>query len=139
MKRAMVDGTIGFIHCWDGDVLMAMDQLKDEPDEAAQLHYVLPEEGYARWCDGLTVPVGNNSRYGAHLFMDYLMDPQVAGKNASWVWYLAPIIPASWEYTDPFALTLKPTDEELARSEQFTDVGDFAVNYGEAWREVKSA
>ena len=38
-----------------------------------------------------------------------------------------------------FALTLKPTDEEIARSECFTDVGEFATAYSEAWRQVKSA
>jgi spermidine/putrescine transport system substrate-binding protein len=138
MKRAMKEG-VPFVHCWDGDVLMAVDDLKDEPTTAADLHYVLPDEGFVRWADALVVPVGNNSRYGAHLFMDFLMRPDIAGQNASWVWYLSPIAPASWEYTDPFALTLKPTDEELARSEVFTDVGEFATQYSDAWRQVKSA
>lgn len=91
------------------------------------------------WCDTLTAPVGNNSRYGAHLFIDYLMDPVVAGKNASWVRYLSPIIPDSWDHTSDFALTLKPTDEELERGEQLTDVGEFATACSEAWRQVKSA
>jgi spermidine/putrescine-binding protein len=83
--------------------------------------------------------VGNNSRYGAHLWMDYLMDPKVAGKNASWVWYLSAVAPASWDYTDEFALSLTPTDDELARAEVANDVGEFATAYSEAWRQVKSA
>jgi hypothetical protein len=71
--------------------------------------------------------------------MDYLMDPKVAGANASWVWYLSAVAPASWEYTDPFALSLKPTDEELARAEVSVDVGEFQRAYDEAWRQIKSA
>ena len=138
MKRAMVQGQ-SFVMCWDGDVLMGIDTLGGDEKAKKLLHYVLPEEGFGRWTDGMGIPVGNNSRYGAHLFMNWLMDPEIAGKNANWVWYLSAIIPASWEYTDPFALTLAPTDEELARSEAFSDVGEFAAAYSDAWRKVKSA
>ena len=138
MKRAMVQGQT-LVMCWDGDVLMGIDTLGG--DEAAKelLLYVLPEEGFCLWTDGMGTPVGSNSRYGAHLFMDWLMDPKIAGENANWVWYLSAIIPASWEYTDPFALTLAPTEAQLAVAEQFNDVGEFAQQYSEAWRQVKSA
>jgi hypothetical protein len=36
-------------------------------------------------------------------------------------------------------MSLKPTDEELARAEIINDVGEFATAYSEAWRQVKSA
>ena len=41
--------------------------------------------------------------------------------------------------TDKFALSLTPTDEELERAEVADDVGEFATQYSEAWRQVKSA
>jgi spermidine/putrescine transport system substrate-binding protein len=138
MKRAMVQGQT-FVMCWDGDVLMAIDTMGGDAAAKKLLHYVLPTEGFCLWTDAMSIPVGNNSRYGAHLFMNWLMDPKIAGENANWVWYLSAIIPASWDYTDPFALTLAPTDEELARSEAFNDVGEFATAYSDAWRQVKSA
>ena len=75
--------------CWDGDVLMGIDTLGGDAEAKELLHYVLPEEGFCLWTDGMGIPVGNNSRYGAHLFMDWLMDPKIAGKNANWVWYLS--------------------------------------------------
>jgi spermidine/putrescine-binding protein len=84
------------------------------------------------------VPVGNNSRYGAHLWIDYLLGPKVMGKNANWVWYLAPAT-ASHQFTDKFALSLMPTADELQRSETMDDLAEFAVNYSDAWRQVKSA
>ncbi len=98
-----------------------------------------PTEGFYTWIDNMVCPIGNSSRYGAHLWMDYLMDPKVAGTNASWIWYLSAVAPASWEYTDPFALSLRPTDEELARAEVSVDVGEFQRAYDEAWRQIKSA
>ena len=138
MKRAMVQGQ-PFVMCWDGDVLMGIDTLGGDAKAKKLLHYVLPEEGFCLWTDGMGIPVGANSRYGAHLFMNWLMDPKIAGENADWVWYLSAIIPASWDYTDPFALTLAPTDAQLAVAEAFDDVGEFATAYSDAWRQVKSA
>ena len=138
MKRAMVQGQ-PYVMCWDGDVLMAIDTLGGDAAAKKLLAYTLAEEGFVRWTDGMGIPVGFNSKYGAHLFMDYLMDPKVAGKNASWVWYLSAVIPASWEYTDEFALTLAPDDATLANAEQLDDVGEFATSYSDAWRRVKSA
>jgi spermidine/putrescine transport system substrate-binding protein len=138
MKRNIVQGQY-FVMCWDGDVLMAIDTMGGDAEAQQLVHYVLPTEGFCQWTDGMCIPVGNNSRYGAHLFLDWLMDPKIAGTNANWVWYLSAIIPDSWDYTDPFALTLAPTDEELARAEAFTDVGEFATAYSDAWRQVKSA
>ena len=138
MKRAIVQGQ-SLVHCWDGDVLMAIDALGGDDAAKKLVTFVRPTEGFLIWADTNIVPVGNNSRYGAHLWMDYLMDPKVAGKNASWVWYLSTIAPASWEYTDPFARSLTPTEEEIARAETAEDVGEFASAYSEAWRKVKSA
>ena len=138
MKRAMVQGQT-LVMCWDGDVLMGIDTMGGDEAAKALLHYVLPEEGFCSWTDGMCIPVGNNSRFGAHTFLNWLMDPKIAGANANWVWYLSAIIPASHEYTDPFALTLAPTDAQLAVAEPFNDVGEFATAYGDAWRQVKSA
>ncbi len=138
MKRAIVQGQ-WLVHCWDGDALMGIDALGGDAKAKELVAYVHPMEGFMVWVDPLVVPVGNNSRYGAHLWMDYLTDPKVAGKNASWTWYLSAVTPASWKFTDEFALSLTPTDEELARAEVAGDVGEFATQYSEAWRQVKSA
>jgi spermidine/putrescine-binding protein len=136
MKRAIVQG-VPYVMCWDGDVLMAIDALGGE-DYQDMVGYVLPSEGFVRWTDAMSVPASAASRYGAHLFMNYLLDPEVAGKNASWVWYLS-AVPGSREFTDPFALILTPTDEELARAEQIDDLGEAGVMYQQAWTAVKSA
>ena len=137
MKRAMVQGQ-PLVMCWDGDALMGIDALGGDAEAKKLILFVRPSEGYTLWTDNLVCPVGNNSRYGAHLWMNYLLDPKVEGKNASWVWYLAPET-ASHQYTDKFALSLMPTADELSRSEVIDDVGEFATAYSDAWRQVKSA
>jgi spermidine/putrescine transport system substrate-binding protein len=138
MKRNIVQGQ-WLVHSWDGDCLMAIDALGGDETAKGLVVFVRPTEGYMIWTDNLVMPVGVGSRYGAHLWMDYLSGPEVAGKNASWVWYLSPIEPASWDYTDEFALSLMPTEEELTRAEVADDVGEAAMMYSDAWRQVKSA
>ncbi|RPI31195.1 MAG: spermidine/putrescine ABC transporter substrate-binding protein [Actinomycetota bacterium] len=136
MKRAIVQG-IPYVMCWDGDVLMAIDALGGE-DYQDMVDWVLPSEGFVRWTDAMSMPTSAASRYGGHLFMNYLLDPEIAGQNASWVWYLS-AVPASRDFTDPFALILTPTDEDMARSEEIEDLGEFAAAYQMAWTKVKSA
>lgn len=136
MKRAIVQG-VPYVMCWDGDVLMAIDAMGGE-DYQDMVAYVLPSEGFVRWTDAMSMPASASSRYGGHLFMNYLLDPKIAGQNASWVWYLS-AVPASREFTDPFALILTPTEEQLARAEDIQDLGEFAVAYQQAWMKVKSA
>ncbi len=136
MKRSIVQG-VPYVMCWDGDVLLAIDAMGGE-DYQDMVDWVLPAEGFVRWTDAMSMPASAASRYGGHLFMDYLLDPEIAGQNASWVWYLS-AVPASHEFTDPFALILTPSDEDMARSEEIEDLGEFAAAYQMAWTKVKSA
>jgi spermidine/putrescine transport system substrate-binding protein len=136
MKRAIVQG-VPYVMCWDGDVLMAIDALGGE-DYQDMVGWVLPSEGFVRWTDAMSMPTSAASRYGAHLFMNYLLGPEIAGQNASWVWYLS-AVPGSREFTDPFALILTPTEEDMARSEEIEDLGEFAAAYQSAWTKVRSA
>jgi spermidine/putrescine transport system substrate-binding protein len=136
-RRSIVQG-VPYVMCWDFDALMAIDTMGGD-DEAWQLvDYVLPEEGFMRWTDNLAIPLSAQQRYGAHLFIDYLTKPQVSGKNASWIWCSSPVV-GSEEYTDEFALSVRPSEEELQRSEGFLDLGESAPMYQEAWTKVRTA
>jgi hypothetical protein len=67
-------------------------------------------------CAGPTtscIPTSAEKRYGAHLFIDYVTRPEVSGKNASWIWCSSPV-DGSEEFTDEFALSVRPSEEELA-------------------------
>jgi spermidine/putrescine transport system substrate-binding protein len=134
-KRAMVQG-MPITMAWNGDCLMAMDSLGDREI----LKWVVPEEGFAMWVDNFAIPKGFNSKYAAHLFMDYCLRPEVQVKLSNWIWYLPVMIEkARAAGLDPFVLSTMPTPEEVERGELFDDVGTFGRAYTEAWAEVKSA
>jgi spermidine/putrescine transport system substrate-binding protein len=136
MKRAIASG-LWLTMCWNGDCLMALDEMGGTK-ALSMVSWVLPAEGYCRFVDNMAIPTGANSRYAAHLFLDYCLDPKIQAELVNYIWYNSPV-PDSRQYTDPFALTLVPSDADLQRSENFNDLGAFATNYATAWRSFKSA
>lgn len=136
-RRSIIQG-FPFVMCWDFDALLAIDSMGGDEEAWEKVDFVRPEEGFMRWTDNLCIPTSAKERYGAHLFIDYVTRPEVSGKNASWIWCASPV-DGSEEYTDEFALSVRPTEEELARSEPFLDLGEFASAYQEAWTKIRSA
>jgi len=137
--REIVSGKAPITHCWNGEVGLAYNNLGKGSEKI--LRFVFPDEGFSSWVDTLMIPVGGNSRYGAHLLMDYLMRPDVSAENALWVGYLPP----SQEALDtvkagtPIAEMIIPSDAEMERAEVLGDVGEAAKLYSAAWQRVVAA
>jgi len=136
-KRAIAGG-LPITMCWNGDALMGIDSMS-EPNAKDLVKFLLPTEGFAYWTDNFCCPQGAKSPYGAHLFMDYVLTPEVMGQTSSWTWYLPVEMKAAKPYTDPFVYTITPTPEEMKRSQIGLDLGEFGRNYTEAWTKVKGA
>jgi spermidine/putrescine transport system substrate-binding protein len=132
-KRAMVQG-VPLVHCWNGDVVVALwAGLTPE-----QINYVMPEEAFPIYVDCLCTPVGAPSRYWAHDFMNYVLDPATQGPLSTWIGYFTPVTSAVPD-VDPIVYTFAPTEEDLERGEIYNDLGNFSRVYTEAWAEVKSS
>jgi len=131
-RRLLIQGT-PLCHGWTGYVLQAYDALGPE-----KLEYVLPKEGYMLWCDNAAIPVGAPSPYAAHLFLNYLFDPKIAAEVVDYTWYHSPV-PAAEPYSNPLVWDFLPDEETLARGEFSEDVGEFARNYLDAWKQVRGA
>jgi spermidine/putrescine transport system substrate-binding protein len=79
-------GDLAVTMAWSGDVFAV--QL-DDPD----LRFVLPDEGGMRWTDNMCIPAGAEHPTDAHVFMNYVYDPQIATNITEWVWYESPVEP----------------------------------------------
>jgi spermidine/putrescine transport system substrate-binding protein len=137
--REIVAGVAPITHCWNGEVGLAYNSLGEGSEKI--MRYVLPEEGFSTWVDTLMIPVGGNSRYGAHLLMDYLMRPEVSAENALWVGYLPPSQEAldTVKTGSPVADMIIPTEADMERAEVLGDVGEAAKLYSTAWQLVVAA
>lgn len=68
---------------WSGDAVEIM-------DENPELTYVIPKEGSNVWFDNMAIPKGAANKKGAEQFINFMLDPKNAAKNAEYVGYATP-------------------------------------------------
>jgi putrescine transport system substrate-binding protein len=90
----LANGEICLALGWSGDVLQARDRA-DEAGKGNTIKYLMPKEGAVMFFDMLAIPKDAKHPKNAHLFIDYLLRPDVAAKNSSYVNY-ANSNAASW-------------------------------------------
>ena len=132
MGHAIMRG-VPLVHSWNGDCLKARRKLGGDT-----VAFVLPKEGFPAWTDNMCIPTTARSPYAAHLFIDYLCDPQVNAELSNFTGYSSPIAGAA-SYLDADILALTPTEKEMQRAQFFENLGKFSRAYNDAWAEVKSA
>lgn len=86
---------------WSGDAAEIM-------WENEALDYVVPEEGSNLWFDNMVIPKTAKNIEGAHQFINFMLDPEVAAQNAEYV-----------GYSTPNAAALELLDEEISGDERF--------------------
>lgn len=99
MLLANEEAAVGLV--WSGDASEIM-------DENDKLDYIVPEEGSNLWFDNMVIPKTAKNIEGAHQFINFMLDPEVAAQNAEYVGYSTP---------NEAALALLP--EEIATDERF--------------------
>jgi putrescine transport system substrate-binding protein len=71
---------------WSGDVKQARDRAK-EAGKGIEIRYAIPKEGTIMNFDMLAIPADAPHPHNAHLFINYLLEPDVAAKNSNLVKY----------------------------------------------------
>jgi putrescine transport system substrate-binding protein len=113
---------------WVGDVFQARDRAT-EAKKGVNINYHIPKEGAIMFFDMLAIPADAKHPINAHLFINYLLRPDVAAKNSNKVHY-ANSNAASWEKVSPDVRNdpaiFPPPDvmsklrPDLAKSPEFT-------------------
>ncbi|HVO44857.1 MAG TPA: polyamine ABC transporter substrate-binding protein [Steroidobacteraceae bacterium] len=71
---------------WSGDIKQARDRAR-EAGKGVDIRYSIPHEGAIMNFDMLAIPADAPHPRNAHLFINFLLDPQVAAKNSNQVKY----------------------------------------------------
>jgi len=79
---------------WSGDVLQARSRA-EESKKAFHIKYNIPKEGAVMFFDNMAIPNDAGHVKNAHLFIDYMLRPEVAAKNSNFLSY-ANSNAASW-------------------------------------------
>ncbi|MEY4762667.1 MAG: hypothetical protein RLZZ200_2523 [Pseudomonadota bacterium] len=95
----LANGEICLALGWVGDVFQARDRA-NEAGKGITIGYRIPREGAIMFFDMLAIPADAPHPRNAHLFIDYLLRPEVAAKNVTKVRYASsnaaswPLLPA---------------------------------------------
>jgi putrescine transport system substrate-binding protein len=71
---------------WVGDVFQARDRA-NEAGKGVTIKYHIPKEGAIMFFDMLAIPADAPHPLNAHLFIDFLLRPEIAAKNSDFVHY----------------------------------------------------
>lgn len=138
--RRLASGETVLAQAWSGGAAMAHVGLPEMPGNP-DIAFVVPEEGGARFQDNLAVVAGSPRQYTAELFINYLLDPQVAARNTDYLLYQTPNLSAlgllAPETLSLYRSSFGPPDAAtLGRLEWIRRGTDTAV-FSELWSRVK--
>jgi putrescine transport system substrate-binding protein len=124
----LANGEICVAMGWSGDMMIAADRAS-EAEGGVEVAYSIPKEGTVIWFDMLAVPSDAPHPNNAHLFINYLLEPEVIAAVSNYVFYANPNA-ASTEFVEAEILEdpgIYPPPEvkaklypDLAHSAEFT-------------------
>jgi len=84
--NALANGEICVAFGWSGDILQARDRAA-EADNGVEIAYNAPSEGALMWFDQMAIPADAPNPEGAHVFLNFIMDPQNMAQASNYVYY----------------------------------------------------
>ena len=135
----MTSGNANIQHLWNGDVV----NIRNQVDNPEDFRFQKSKEGIPVGSDTFAIPVNAKHPGTALLFIEYLLEPEVAAQNVGWMGYPMPYEGAP---TESFASLVKDdpeinvTVEDLENGEQFENLGrEDRQAWDQAWTEVKAS
>jgi spermidine/putrescine transport system substrate-binding protein len=140
--RQLASGQVVIAHAYNNAALQARMGL--EGDEGfpgnPNVGFFIPKEGGTIWQDNMCILADSPNAYTAHVFINYMMRPDVAAKNEEYVLGLTPNAEAekllSPELQELFKEGFAPDAETLKRVE-WIERNDKTSAYDELWTRVK--
>lgn len=140
VNRKLASGEYVIAHAWSGMAMQARNGLGEEFSGNPNIEFVIPKEGGTIWMDNLVILKDSPNAYTAHVFIDFLMRPEIAAKNAEYIGYITPSKDAvpllSQETRDLYAAGFAPSEEMLKRLE-WIERNEATAAFTDLWTVVK--
>lgn len=140
--RGLAGGTIEIGQIYNNNALQARTGLQgsDGYPGNPNIRFFIPKEGATIWQDNMCILASSSNKYTAHVFINYMMRPDVAAKNEEFVLGVTPnaeaekLLPADLQalFKEGFA----PDAETLKRLE-WIERNDQTVAFEDLWTAVK--
>lgn len=131
-KEKLISGEAWVVLGWSGDILQAA-------ADNENIRAIVPETGTMIWVDAMAVPKDAKNKRLAHAFINFLLEPDIAAKNANHVRYASPNVAARGQMDsalleDP---AIYPPQEVLDRCQWLKDKGPEIAKIERIWQEVR--
>lgn len=129
---SLISGDSWLSLAFSGDAQQAARENKD-------VKYTIPKSGASMWVDTLCIPKKAPHPENAHLWINFMLEPQVAAALSNFTVYATPNQEAT-KYVDQELLANKniyPPEEVLSRLEAVQDIGSAIFIYDRLWTELK--
>ena len=140
VNRKLASGEYVIAHAWSGSALQARNGLGDEFSGNPDIAFVIPKEGGMIWMDNMVILADSPNSYTAHVFMNFLMRPDIAARNAEYIGYLSPNVDGikllPQEIIDLYNEGFAPNDEVMKRLE-WAVRNDQTAAFTDLWTAVK--
>jgi len=126
-------GDAWIMHAWGADVY----QVQDERDSVV---YYLPKEGGVRGSDTMVLLAGAQHPVAAHLFINFMLDAEVAAANTNYIGYMGPN-EAAKQFIDKAILedpTVNPDKATIDTLTEILDLGDDEKKYQDRWSTLRA-
>jgi putrescine transport system substrate-binding protein len=84
--NALASGEICLVLGWSGDIKQAQKRAA-EAKAGTEIGYAIPKGGAQMWFDNFAIPKDAPHVAEAHVFIDYMLRPEVAAKNSNFISY----------------------------------------------------
>lgn len=133
VTQLMINGEAAISLTWSGQ---AADMMYENED----INYIVPEEGSNLWFDNMVIPRTSTNIEGAHAFINFMLDAEVAAQNADYVGYSTPNL-AAMDILDPEVTEderFYPDEETRGHLEVYRNLGlEMLGHYNELFLEFK--
>ncbi|GAB6112636.1 extracellular solute-binding protein [Desulfomicrobium salsuginis] len=132
-KQALLNNEVMAAVLWNGEAYIASGE---NPD----IKFVYPTEGFSLWVDNLCIPKNAANVENAHVFIDYLLRPEVAAFICQEMGYSSPNLAAKDTLPEDVRTNalVYPAAEDMARGEFETDLGEAVKAYEQCWMKLKT-
>ncbi len=131
IKDLLIEEKLWAAQIYSGEGLAAV-------DENENLAYVIPKQGAPIWVDYFAVPRHAQHKEEAHIFLNYILRPEVNAAIASELWYATPN-EAATPHMDPEVTqspSVYPPADVRARCEFYEDTGEATPIFTRIWTDL---
>lgn len=133
MKTYMIQGEANIAVTFSGEAAKMLNENED-------LAYVVPSEGTNLWFDNIVIPKTVGNKEGAYAFINFMLRPEIAAKNAQYVGYATPnkdalaLLPEEVTSDESFY----PSEEAMEKMEVYENLGTDRLSlYNDLFLEAK--